>query len=130
MTFSAGWSVYDPANPGAGKRATVATPDDVDTLVTELADERAGAAVLEPAGGEHDAPRHILTAGVSNGYGYLSYIGDGYLVSIGAPESPAFHGDDAEYTAGSGIPIETLAAALKEYLRTGHRPTTVEWTDA
>ena len=36
----------------------------------------------------------------------------------------------AEHPAGSGVPIELLAAALKEFLLTARRPSCVHWQDA
>ncbi|MBB4963153.1 Imm1 family immunity protein [Saccharothrix violaceirubra] len=35
-----------------------------------------------------------------------------------------------DWDAGSGVAVEVLATALKEFLVTGHRPTCVEWQDA
>lgn len=127
MTFTAGWRVLDPGNAhsDSGTVMTVETPEDVDALVAALSDPNA-----MQAGVQYPEAAHSLTIGVHDGYGYLAYAGeDGYLMSAGDPATPEW-GENADFDPGSGIPIEQLAAALKEYLQTGQRPTNIEWRDA
>jgi len=144
MTFTAIWPTYD-GNPDGGERMAVSTPGDVDALVAKLNSTTSGAAMIthdgrqaapitEASFGPIDAPTpdHLLTAGVSDGYGYLTYVDPAHEMSppLGSSSSPAYISDYAEYPPGSGVPIEVLAAALKEFLLTAQRPSCVQWQDA
>lgn len=135
MTFTAAWSISDPNDVRAGAEMTVTSSDDVDTLVTKLADPNAGAALIRhqqrPPTEFHgqQLPDHHMTAGVWHSYGYITFTDRDHepCTLVGNPGSPMFPADAVEYDAGSGVSIETLAAALREFLATAQRPTNVEW---
>jgi hypothetical protein len=134
MSFTASWPIYDDS-PDGGRRMTVTTPDEADTLVRMLAEDTAGAATIEHHNREQSvfmgepSPDHVLSAGVWQGFGYLQYVDTDHELAhpLGDPNSPIYHSDSSEFDAGTGVPIETLAKALKEFLATAQRPTCVEW---
>jgi hypothetical protein len=145
MSFTAVWPVDDPDDPDAAELATVDTADEVDALLTRLAATSVGPAVIEHQSrdfiedvegllgtpGEARIPDHDVTAAVRQGYGYLSYAdpGHAYATSAGEPSSPGFSSEHAEYPPGSGVPLDVLAGALKEFLTTAERPTGVSWRE-
>lgn len=147
MSFEAAWGTDDPRYHDTGRRMTVDTADDVDLLITELTDPGSGAAHLV----HHERPMtiddegmagppgaeiidHDVLVGVGHDYGYLSYFSPefDYAVAelVGDPNSPKLIADPMEFDSGTGVPIETLAKALKEFLKTAQRPTCVEWQSA
>ncbi|GAA3843446.1 hypothetical protein GCM10022243_07430 [Saccharothrix violaceirubra] len=141
MRFTAGWTVHLPdSHRDGGEVRTIATAADVDALVVELGKDASEVAWIHhadrplipaPFTGE-PGPDHILNAGIAYGYGYLGYLDPDHDFHhpVGDPASPVYHSDSEEFDAGSGIPVETLTSALKEFLATAQRPTCVDWTPA
>ncbi|MFD7658089.1 Imm1 family immunity protein [Actinosynnema sp. NPDC059797] len=145
MSFTAVWPISDPDNPDAADSLGVGAPEDVDALLARLAEPGAGPATLEHlerdlitdtegllgAPGATRIPDHDVVTAVHDGYGYLTYADPehDYAVLSGEPGSPAHRTEDVDYPAGSGVPVEVLAAALKDFLATGGRPTAVEWRE-
>ncbi|GAA3843484.1 hypothetical protein GCM10022243_07480 [Saccharothrix violaceirubra] len=141
MSFTARWSIRDvDGGPDKGAIRTVTTDAEVDDLVGLLSDDVAETArihhadrplVPAPFTGKPGAD-HVLTAAVHAGYGYLGYLDPDHDFGhpVGDPASPVYHSDSEEFDAGSGIPVETLTSALKEFLATAQRPTCVDWTPA
>jgi hypothetical protein len=143
MSFKAVWPIYDPTDLRAGEQAVVNSPDAVDAFVVNLSRDNAGAAMIQHQSrpleddslglmgppGTGKIPDHDVTAGVWKGFGYLSYTDpeNEYSMLAGDDKSPMYASDYVEYPAGSGVPVEILAAALKEFLVTAKRPTCVEW---
>ncbi|GAA3843468.1 hypothetical protein GCM10022243_07460 [Saccharothrix violaceirubra] len=78
------------------------------------------------------AADHLVMACVGDDFCYLYHVDPDHDPGhpVGDPASPVYHSDSEEFPAGSGIPVETLATALKEFLATGQRPTCVDWTPA
>lgn len=136
MSFVATWTVLTPEGTANGGEMTVHTPADVARLVTELAGPGATAAMIrheqrptisDPNLGE--VPDHDMTAGVWQGYGYLSFTDaeHEYMVTVGDPRSPGYAAHYIEYDAGTGIALSDLEAALVRFLDTTTRPDNVEW---
>lgn len=146
MSFTAVWPISDPRDSDAADQLTVTEPEDVDTLLARLAEPGAGPAVVEHldrdlitdtegllgAPGRTKIPDHDVAAAVHAGYGYLTYADPDhdYAPLQGEPDSPAHHTEYVDYPAGSGVPVELLATALKDFLATARRPECVAWQDA
>ncbi len=146
MSFTAVWPIQDPDDTEAADELTVAAPEDVDTLLECLAEPGAGPAVIEHqdrdllddtegllgAPGQTKIPDHDVAAAVHDGYGYLTYADPDhdYSTLAGDPDSPEYRSEYVDYPAGAGVPTETLGEALKEFLATAKRPTTVTWQTA
>ncbi|QFZ23224.1 Imm1 family immunity protein [Saccharothrix syringae] len=145
MSFTAVWPISDPRDSDAADSLTAGGPEDVEALVNRLAEPGAGAAVLEHldretmtdtegllgAPGATRMPDHDVVVAVRDGYGYLVYTDVEHDTATleGAPESPGYHSEYVEYPDGSGVPVEVLTAALKDFLATAQRPTCVEWRE-
>ena len=134
MTITAVWPISSPVDTHAGDGLTVSEPSGVDELVDRLSDRRAGVATIwhegrEPADLGTGMLDHDVVTAIVDGFGYLAYIDPehDYAVLDGDPDSPALHGDDVHFPAGSGVAVEMLAEALREFLATGHRPVSVPW---
>ncbi|WNV90622.1 Imm1 family immunity protein [Umezawaea sp. Da 62-37] len=144
MSFNAVWSIQNADE--SGEQMTVTTPEEVDALLTRLAESGAGAAVIEHqeralipdvegllgAPGEVKIPDHDVAAAVSSGFGYLTYADpdQDYSTLVGEDGSPVYASEYVDYPAGSGVRVGVLAEALKEFLATGRRPSCVEWQEA
>lgn len=136
MTITAVWPISSATDANAGDGVTIAEPAGIDDLIARLAEPNAGAATIwhearelaDTATGMLD---HDVAAAVSNGFGYLSHIDvdHDYAVLDGDPDSPQLSTDDVEFPAGSGVGLPVLAAALREFLETGRRPSSLEWRD-
>lgn len=146
MSFTAVWPISDPDDTEAADQLTVQTPEDVDTLLSRLAEPGAGPAVIEHEDrplmddtegllgepGRTKIPDHDVAAAVHGGYGYLTYADPDHDYSTldGEPDSPDYRSEYVDYPAGAGVPVETLALALKDFLTTAQRPTCVAWRAA
>jgi len=146
MSFTAVWPISDPNDTDAADELTVSTPEDVDTLLSRLADPGAGPAVVEHvdrdlitdtegllgAPGATEIPDHDVAVAVHGGFGYLTYADPehDYSTLRGEAGSPELRSEYVDYPAGAGVPVEVLAAALKDFLATARRPTCVEWQEA
>ncbi|MFT7836670.1 Imm1 family immunity protein [Saccharothrix sp. BKS2] len=148
MSFTAVWPISDPNDPDAdvADTLTAGAPEDVDALLSRLAEPGAGPAVLEHhdrdlvtdtegllgAPGGAELPDHDVVAAVHDGHGYLAYADPEHDQSTpeGDPGSPGHRSEYVDFPAGSGVPVEVLAAALKDFLATGQRPTTLRWREA
>ncbi|WP_367135304.1 Imm1 family immunity protein [Saccharothrix sp. HUAS TT1] len=146
MSFTAVWPITDEHDAAAADGMTVATPEDVDTLLARLAEPGAGPAVIEHqdrgsitdtegllgAPGSAQLPDHDVTAAVHQGYGYLTHADPDhdYSTLAGDPASPEHRSEHVDYPAGAGVPVEVLAAALKDFLATARRPGSVTWQAA
>ncbi|GAA3843410.1 hypothetical protein GCM10022243_07390 [Saccharothrix violaceirubra] len=144
MSFTAVWPITDPHDTEAADELTVTAPEDVDTLLTRLAEPGAGPAVIEHQDrellddtegllGEPGAtklPDHDMAVAVGDGFGYLTYADpdNDYSTLHGDAASPEYRSEYVDYPAGSGVPIETLGSALKDFLTTAQRPENVRWT--
>ncbi|WP_243852201.1 Imm1 family immunity protein [Saccharomonospora amisosensis] len=106
----------------------VSTPDDIDELLTVL--DRDEVHTVTVRDGEEDPAMDVQVHG---GYGYLLYAGEELLAySVGDPASPALTDrSESAFPAGSGVPLETLRAALREFVETGGSvPSSVSWQEA
>lgn len=146
MSFTAVWPINDNEDADAADELTVSTPEDVDTLLSRLAEPGAGPAVIEHQDrelitdtegllgepGTTKIPDHDVAATVHDGYGYLTYADPDHDYSTlkGDPASPEYRSEYVDYPAGAGVPVEELAAALKEFLATAQRPDKVNWQPA
>ncbi len=136
MTITAVWAISSPANTHAGDGLTVSEPSGVDELVDRLAEPNAGLAALwheqrEAADPDTGMLDHDVVTAVSAGFGYLAYIDTDhdYAVLDGDPDSPPLHVDDVHFPAGSGVGVDVLTEALREFLSTARRPIAVEWRE-
>ncbi|GAA1346849.1 Imm1 family immunity protein [Saccharothrix algeriensis] len=146
MSFTAVWPISDPDDTEAADEMTVDSPQDVDALLRRLAEPGAGPAVVEHRDrplmddvegllgepGRTRIPDHDVAAAVHGGYGYLTYADPDHDYSTlrGEPGSPGYRSEYVDFPAGSGVPVEALASALKDFLATGRRPTGVGWRPA
>ncbi|RKT57501.1 Imm1 family immunity protein [Saccharothrix australiensis] len=146
MSFTAVWPIANPDGTETADELTVDAPEDVDALLGRLAEPGAGPAVVEHgdrpllddtegllgAPGRAKIPDHDVAAAVHGGYGYLTYADPDHDYSTldGDPDSPEYRSEYVDYPAGSGVPVGTLALALKDFLATGQRPTCVGWQTA
>ncbi|NUT54140.1 MAG: hypothetical protein HOV94_43645 [Saccharothrix sp.] len=143
MTFTAVWPITDEHGADTADEMTVAEPDDVDALLRRLAEPGAGPAVIEHqdrplitdtegllgAPGTARLPDHDVAAAVHRGHGYLTYADPDhdYSTLVGDPASPEYRSEYVDYPAGTGVAVDVLAAALKEFLATAGRPEGVTW---
>jgi len=146
MSFTAVWPITDEQDAHAADEMTVATPEDVDALLTRLAEPGAGPAVIEHqerelitdtegllgAPGSTKIPDHDVAAAVHRGFGYLTHADPDhdYSTLVGDPSSPEYRSEYVDYPAGSGVPPEALATALKDFLATAERSGSVTWQPA
>ncbi|MEV0678265.1 Imm1 family immunity protein [Actinosynnema sp. NPDC050436] len=146
MSFTAVWPIDDPGGGETADEMTVDTPEDVDALLRRLAEPGAGPAVVEHgdrpllddtegllgAPGRTKIPDHDVAAAVHGGFGYLTYADPehDYSTLDGEPGSPEHRSEHVDHPAGSGVPVEVLGAALKDFLATAARPTCVRWREA
>ncbi|MER5264640.1 Imm1 family immunity protein [Actinosynnema sp. NPDC002837] len=146
MSFTAVWPIMKERDADAADEMTVGTPEDVDTLLTRLAEPGAGPAVIEHqdrelitdtegllgAPGSAKIPDHDMAAAIHQGYGYLTYADPehDYSTLAGDPASPEYRSEYVDYPAGAGVPVDVLATALKEFLATAKRPEGVTWQAA
>lgn len=136
MTITAVWPITSSDDPNAGDGMTLTEPGEVDTLLKRLADPSAGIAEVrheyrEPADEDGEILDHDVCVAVANGFGYLSYIDVDHEFAVleGQQDSPGLSGEDIEFPAGSGVAPETLAEALREFMRAGTRPASVSWRE-
>ncbi|MDR7302993.1 Imm1 family immunity protein [Haloactinomyces albus] len=134
MTITAVWPISSSEDPNAGDGRTVTEPEEIDDLIRRLSEPNAGPATIwhegrEPAEADTEMLDHDVLAVVHNGYGYLAYIdaGNDFAVLDGDADSPGCEGEDIDFPEGSGVSTGVLAEALREFLRTGQRPTSVHW---
>jgi len=147
MSIKATWGTSDPEEYLVGHQMTVTTPDEVDLLIARLGDPNASAASLVHANrptvidtegyfgaAGSEVVDHSVDVCVRDQFGYLIYSSPehdhAYATAVGDPLSPKAISDQSEFAAGTGLPLETLAAALKEFLLTAQRPSCVQWQDA
>ncbi|MCE6999352.1 hypothetical protein LZG04_31760 [Saccharothrix sp. S26] len=146
MSFTAVWPINDDNDADAADEMTVTAPEDVDTLLSRLAEPGAGPAVIEHqerelivdtegllgAPGTTKIPDHDVAAAIHQGFGYLTYADPehDYSTLEGDPASPEYRSEYVDYPAGAGVPVEVLATALKEFLSTAQRPGSVTWQAA
>jgi Immunity protein Imm1 len=126
--------------------AVLSTPADVDRMIDALlsndwSDTVASVYLRERPLNAAGVPDHELLVAVNpddkvGGLFYNGHQGEpASLYSKGASvkADSAFYyyfGNEREFPAGSQISIETIRAAVKEFLMTGNRPTVVEWQAA
>lgn len=134
MTITAVWPISSSKDPNAGDGLTITEPDEIDGLIKRLSEPNAGPATIwheerEPAEADTEMLDHDVLAVVRDGYGYLAYIDadNDFAVLDGDAASPGCAGEDIDFPAGSGVTTEVLAEALREFLRTAQRPTSVHW---
>ncbi|ASU79625.1 hypothetical protein CDG81_16645 [Actinopolyspora erythraea] len=134
MTITAVWPIESPEESNSGDGVTLTEPDEVDGLLSRLAEPNAGVATVwhesrELADEDEGMPDHDVCVAVRDGYGYMSYIDVEHDLAVpeGDPAAPGLRGGDVEFPEGSGVPVATLAEALREFLRTGQRPESVPW---
>jgi hypothetical protein len=138
MSFVATWTTAAPAGDRTDDELAVRTASDVAELIKALNQPGAGAALLchqrrktvpDDNGGQ--VPDHNMTAGVWQGFGYLSYadLDHEYMTLAGVENSPAYPAQAVEYDAGTGVALELLSSALVQFLETAQRPTCVTWRE-
>lgn len=122
MTLTASVPTFHDGEP-SGEFMTITGDADVTRLVELLAHSWADTASLETAD-------TVLNVHIHDGWGYLLYSGDaGYLITNGEPASPAVESETG-FPAGSGLPVDRVIAAVREFVRTQRLPETVLWRDA
>lgn len=106
-----------------GETVVVSADEDVARLVELLAESWADTGSIQT----DDA---VLDVHVRDGWGYLLYAGaDGYLITDGDPDSPEVKSETG-FAAGSGLPVERIIQALREFVHTRGLPHSVPWRDA
>lgn len=106
-----------------GESITLTTDVDVTRLVELLAQPWADTGTIQTEDTALDVHIH-------DGWGYMQYAGNaGYLITDGDPTSPAIP-SEADFPAGTGLPVDRVIAAIREFVRTGQLPETVPWRDA
>lgn len=122
MTLVAAVPTFREGMPG-GETVTVTTDEDVTRLVELLAQPWADTGSIQ-------TDEAVLDVHVHDRWGYLLYSGEaGYLITDGDPESPAAPSETG-FPAGSGLPIERITEALREFVHTRQLPAAVPWQDA
>ncbi|TVT52694.1 hypothetical protein FNH05_12680 [Amycolatopsis rhizosphaerae] len=122
MTLVAAVPTFRDGVPG-GETVDVTNDEDVTRLVELLAQPWADTGSIQT----DDA---VLDVHVHDRWGYLLYSGEGgYLVTDGDPDSPAVP-SEVGFPAGSGLPVERITGALREFVRTRRLPSAVQWRDA
>lgn len=137
MTITAVWPITSAADANAGDGMTITEPAEIEELIRRLAEPNAGAATIwhesrelaDTATGMLD---HDVVVAVAHDFGYLSHIDadHDFAVLCGDPQSPALQTDDVDFPAGSGVALPVLSAALRDFLETGQRPSSVDWSPA
>ncbi|MBC6451564.1 Imm1 family immunity protein [Actinokineospora xionganensis] len=124
MTLNASIAIVDGGVPG-GKSLPIASPEDITGLVDLLRGPGSFTATIE-------ADNAVLDAHIEHGFGYLLYSGDeAFAYSQGDPDSPAVIESEVGFPQGAGVPLETFAAALAEFLADSDTPPpSVAWQDA
>ncbi|WP_406191047.1 Imm1 family immunity protein [Streptomyces anulatus] len=108
---------------------------DVDRFITIISEREASDALIyHRQRAKHDGPvglvpDHDMSAGVKDGWGYISYVDPDHELSTlaGDPQSPEYHGENCYHPAGSGVRIESFRSAIVEFLDTARRPRHVNW---
>jgi hypothetical protein len=139
--MTACWAAPTTGNIGGGRRAVLSAAE-VDELLDAISEFPAEAAIIYhedrpmvqlPEIDDGDFPDHTVEVAVRDGWGYLrmSIQGDGdcWWIIDGDPASPAYVQGESEFPAGSGVPVSEVAGALKEFLRTAHRPMSLRWAE-
>jgi hypothetical protein len=123
MTFIASVPT-DQDDVDGGFTVTVALPNDVISLVTQLAAAETGTAHIESETGDY-----VVQAHAEHGFGYLFYVDDhsDAAYSVGDPRSPGIESSEQSFPAGSGVGLDVFDAALRQLLDTDVRPTVVSW---
>jgi immunity protein Imm1 of predicted polymorphic toxin system len=122
MTLAAAVPTFRDGVQG-GETVDITTDDDVARLVELLAQPWADTGSIQT----HDA---VLDVHVHDQWGYLLYSGEaGYLITDGDPESPAAPSETG-FPVGSGLPVDRITEALREFVHTRHLPRVVPWRDA
>ncbi|WP_037367960.1 Imm1 family immunity protein [Amycolatopsis orientalis] len=122
MTLTASVPTYRDGEH-SGESITLATDADVTRLAELLAQPWADTGSIQSA-------ETVLDVHLTDTWGYLQYAGDaGYFITDGDPESPAIP-SEADFPAGSGLPVAQVVSALREFVRTGQLPGSVPWRDA
>lgn len=114
--------------------AAIWQPGDLTRALTTANDQRGSSCgrvwflVTEP-----DVEAPCLVVGVRGEVGALEWIDDERLVpadGLNPQWSPYYtvHLHDNSMPPSAELPLETVLAAAEEYVRTGQRPTCVEWT--
>lgn len=124
MTLNASIAIVDGSVPG-GKSLSIASPEDIASLIDVLRGPESSTATIE-------ADTAVLDAHFEHGFGYLLYSGDrAFAYSQGDPDSPAVVESEVGFPQGAGVPLETFAAALNEFLADCDTPPpSVAWQDA
>lgn len=103
-----------------GQRLPLSSDDDVDAFVTLLSEDYADTANIQ-------TEQAVLDAHIAHGFGYLAFVGDeGHLESVGNPDSPQVQSERG-FPAGSGLELPVFTEAIREFVRTHRRPSTVRW---
>jgi hypothetical protein len=132
------------SSTGIDQWVTVTAPAEVTSFLSMLGRAEVDDAYLEHQGRPREtdpddgdqAADHVLYVAVRNRWAYLRYLGPvagltdlrDAVVPLGDPTSPATHGtNNIDYLSGTGLPVETAAQALAEFLSTAELPTSVQW---
>lgn len=111
----------------------------IDGLLAEDYERSVAALYVEGRINAAGAPDHELLVAVNNedgDVGALRYMGGGgnYFSrgQAGGDKEVTYYytGSDREFPADSELPLAQIREAVKEFLDTGERPTTVEWTSS
>jgi Immunity protein Imm1 len=138
-TLTAYWAAPTAEDIGGGGERIVSHATDVDELLDAISRFPAEAAIIyhqarpmiQLPGLNGEFPDHEAEVGVRSGWGYLRMSaqddGDSRWITDGDPTSPAYVQGESAFPAGTGLPVTRVAEALKEFLATARRPTTVNW---
>ncbi|MGH3929060.1 MAG: Imm1 family immunity protein [Pseudonocardiaceae bacterium] len=116
--------------------ATIRRPGDLTTALTTANDQRGSFSgrvwflITEP---DIEAP--CLAVGVRGTVGALEWIDDERLVPVDGLNSGwatyyTVHLHDNSMPPHAELPLATVLAAAEEYIRTGRRPTCIDWMPA
>lgn len=115
--------------------AWVSSPEELDTLLDKLARE----AAAKPFMVELISPQgDSMSVGLGSKKSVLSWVPAGgnppYYASKGNPGAGGtvvffYRGSWSEFPGWSAVPVAAARAAMRQFLQTGGRPSTVEWEE-
>ncbi|MGH3931128.1 MAG: Imm1 family immunity protein [Pseudonocardiaceae bacterium] len=139
--IDARWAELAPGTvaPLAQQHTCLSSPRDVLGLVEQLAQPHTSEAYLIHTGRPpvtsavtgHTKADHGLVIAVHDGRGYAEYSDSSrHCQTLGAPDSGEWHTTrQGHFLAGSGIPVDQLAAMVIEFLTTAEVPESAQWRD-
>jgi hypothetical protein len=133
MTTRAEWLEYHDMTPTRHARDLI-TDLDVAQLLASLRERSAEEVLLYPSPvNENDRDRELnfqLDAAKKHACVTYGQRELGVFQTVGNPDAPELYtSSGGSFSAGTAVPIADLERALTEFLRTGERPTCLEWIE-